>query len=172
MSQTVSQHGVSTTVRLADWIIRAGAIYSMAEGPKVHRAIAIRDEWIVAVSEDLHGLDALIGGGTRVTDEPGLTILPAFYDTHQHLINHAESMFYVQVDHTTSLPQFLDLIAQRAAQNPIGQWIITSGGWRESNLAEGRLPTAPGWMKERCSLPGQTTRPRASTIRCGQYGAW
>jgi predicted amidohydrolase YtcJ len=131
------------TVRLADRVIRAGAIYSMASDRKVYRAIAIRDEWIVAVSEDPHGLDALIEGGTRVIDDADLTLVPAFYDTHQHLIIHAEDMLNVMVDHVTNLAQFLDLIAQHAAQTPTGQWIKTSIGWRESNLAEGRLPTAP-----------------------------
>ncbi len=148
MSQTIYNSSPpiyrgDATVRLADWVIRAGAIYSMATDRKVYRAIAIRDEWIVAVSEDPHGLDALIWGGTRVIDDADLTLVPAFYDTHQHLIIHAEDMLNVMVDHVTNLSQFLDLIAQRAAQTPAGQWIKTSIGWRESNLAEGRLPNAP-----------------------------
>jgi predicted amidohydrolase YtcJ len=32
---------------LADLLIRAGAIYSIAQDRKVYQAIAIRDEWIV-----------------------------------------------------------------------------------------------------------------------------
>jgi len=48
MSQTVSPREANATVRLADSVIRAGAIYSMAEDRKVYRAIALRDEWIVA----------------------------------------------------------------------------------------------------------------------------
>jgi hypothetical protein len=38
----------------------------------------LRDEWIVAISEDAHGLDGLISAGTRVVDDPTLTLLPAF----------------------------------------------------------------------------------------------
>ncbi len=98
MSQTVSPRAASTTVRLADSVIRAGAIYSMAEDRKVYRAIAIRDEWIVAVSEDPHGLDGLISADTRVIDEPGLTILPPFDDDHNHFILAAENLGYVQAD--------------------------------------------------------------------------
>jgi hypothetical protein len=45
----------------------------------VYRAIALRDEWIVAVAKDLHGLDSLIMAGTQVLDDPQLTVLPAFY---------------------------------------------------------------------------------------------
>src|SRR2546428_7595107 len=60
MSQTVSPHEISpATASLADRVIRAGAIYSMAADRKVYRAIALRGGWIVAVSEDPHGLDWL-----------------------------------------------------------------------------------------------------------------
>jgi predicted amidohydrolase YtcJ len=86
MSQTVSPREASATVPLTDKVIRAGAIYSMAEDRKVYRSIALRNDWIVAVSEDPHGLDGLITPDTFVVDEPELTILPAFDDTHNHFI--------------------------------------------------------------------------------------
>jgi hypothetical protein len=55
----------ATRPRLADLVIRAGAIYSMASDRAKLRAVAVRDEWIVAVSSDPHGLDDLITSGTR-----------------------------------------------------------------------------------------------------------
>jgi predicted amidohydrolase YtcJ len=142
MSQTVSLHEASTTARLADSVIRAGAIYSMSADRKVHRAIALRDEWIVAVSEDPHGLDGLITPQTRVIDESGLMILPAFDDTHNHFILGAEDISLVQIDQARSIADVVELLQQRAAHTPVGQWIRTSNAWHESNLAEGRLPTA------------------------------
>jgi predicted amidohydrolase YtcJ len=129
--------------RLADLLIRAAAIYSMARHRAFYQAIAIRDEWIVAVSQDPHGLDGLIGAGTHVLDAPDLTILPAFEDTHNHLILTAQNMGLVPVDRAHTLAEFIDLIRQRAAQTPPGSWIQTSAAWHEVNLAEGRLPTAP-----------------------------
>lgn len=142
MSQTVSPSESSTLARLADQIIRAGAIYSMAADRKVYRAIALRDEWIIAVSEDPHGLDGLMSAGTQVIDEPGLTILPAFDDTHNHFILGAEDISLVQLDQARSISDVVELIRRRATQTPVGQWIRTSNAWHESNLAEGRLPTA------------------------------
>ncbi len=143
MSQTVSPREASATIRLADQVIRAGAIYSMAEGRKVYRSIALRNEWIVAVSEDPHGLDGLISAGTHVVDEPGMTIIPAFDDTHNHFINAADDISLVQVDQARSIADVVELIRQQAVQTPAGQWVRTSNAWHESNLAEGRLPTAP-----------------------------
>ncbi len=129
--------------RLADLLIRAGAIYSIAQNRAVYQAIAIRDEWIVAVSPDPHGLDGLIGAETRVLNAPDVTILPAFEDTHNHLIFAAQNMGLVPVDRAQTLGEFIDLIRQHAAHTPPGAWIQTSAAWHEVNLAEGRLPTAP-----------------------------
>src|SRR6266487_4348494 len=127
---------------LADVLIRAAAIYSMAQDRAVYQAIAIRDEWIVAVSQDPHGLDGLISADTHVLDAPDLTILPAFEDTHNHLMFAAQNMSLVPVDRAHTLAEFIDLIRQRAVQTPPGAWIQTSAAWHEVSLAEGRLPTA------------------------------
>ena len=158
MSRTVSPRSASAAARLADWVIRAGAIYSMTEDRKIYRAIALRDEWIVVVSEDPHGLDGLISADTKVIDEPGLTILPAFDDDHNHFILAAENLGFVQADQAHNIAELVELIRQRAANTLAGQWIRTSTTWDESNLAERRLPTAveldqatsehPVWVKK------------------------
>ena len=127
---------------LADRVIRARTIYSMAQDRAVYRAIALRDEWIVAVSADAHGLDSLITPGTRVLNDESLTLLPSLYDTHIHLLEAARNFALVQVDQAHSIVEFVELIRQRAAQTPAGQWIRTTNAWNEANLAEGRLPTA------------------------------
>jgi len=157
MSQSITPREVSTTVRLADEVIRAGAIYSMTADRNVYRAIALRDEWIVAVSEDPHGLDGLITSGTHVVDEPGMTLIPAFFDTHNHFIIAARNMGKVRADQAHSIAELVELIRQQAAHTPPGQWVQTVDAWHESNLAEGRLPTAleldqatrehPVWVK-------------------------
>jgi predicted amidohydrolase YtcJ len=97
---------------------------------------------MVAVSEDPHGLDGLITPDTFVVDEPELTILPAFDDTHNHFILGAEDISLVQADQAHSIAELIELIRQRAAQTSTGQWIRTSNAWHEANLAERRLPTA------------------------------
>jgi predicted amidohydrolase YtcJ len=158
MGQAVSPRDLGTPARLADCVIRAGAAYSMAANRSVYRSIALRDEWIVAVSEAPHGLDGLISRDTRVIDEPGLTILPAFDDDHNHFILAAENLGFVQADQARSISELLELIRQRAASTTPGQWIRTSTTWDESNLAERRLPTAleldqatsdhPVWLKK------------------------
>jgi predicted amidohydrolase YtcJ len=122
-------------------VIRAGAIYSMAPDRAVYRAIALRDEWIVAVAADAHGLDGLVTADTRVLDDQRLTLLPAFYDTHNHLREATHNLTFVPVERARSVAEFVDLIRARAAQTPPGEWVQTSNAWHERNLAEQRLPT-------------------------------
>jgi predicted amidohydrolase YtcJ len=158
MSQTVSPRDANTPPRLADQVIRAGTIYSMSEERKVYRAIALRDEWIVAASQDPHGLDGLVTADTHIVDDAGLTIIPAFDDTHNHFILAAENLSLVQADQAHNIAELVELIRQRAAHTPAGEWIRTSTTWDESNLAERRLPTAgeldqatsghPVWVKK------------------------
>lgn len=142
MKQAPSATLAPARVRLADTLIRAGAIHSMATNRAIYRAIAIRDTTIVAVSEDAHGLDDLASPGTRVVDDAGLTVLPAFDDDHNHFVLAAANLGLVQAGRAHSIGDLLDLIRQRAGQTPAGAWIQTSSEWDESNLAEKRLPTA------------------------------
>jgi predicted amidohydrolase YtcJ len=114
----------------------------MAADRAVYRAVAVRDEWIVAVSADPHGLDELIASGTRVVDDQRLTLLPALYDTHCHLLEAARNFSMVPAERAHSIAELVELIRQAATTTPAGQWIRTTNAWNEANLVERRLPTA------------------------------
>jgi len=89
-----------------------------------------------------HGLDGLISAETRVIDDSTLTLLPAFYDSHNHLLELARNALLAPVDHARSIAEFVEIIRRYAATTPPGQWIRTTTAWNESNLEERRLPTA------------------------------
>jgi predicted amidohydrolase YtcJ len=125
----------------ADRVLRVGAAHSMAGTGEVHRAVAVRGTKIVAVSPDPHGLDGLVGAATRVMDDPDLTLLPAFCDAHEHLLESAKNTALVPVGQARSIAEFTAAVGRAAAAAAEGQWVQTSIAWHESNLAEGRLPT-------------------------------
>lgn len=127
---------------LADLLIRAGRIRSMNPMGTVHQAIAIRDDRIVAVSERRDGLDDLVTAATRVIDDPDLTVLPAFFDTHEHMLEAARNLLGVPMDGLASIGELVDRIRSRAERTPPARWLQTAVGWNEADLAEGRLPTA------------------------------
>jgi len=125
-----------------DLLIRAGAIYSMSFDRAVYRSIAIQGDHIVALSVAADGLNKLIGPATRIVDDSSLTLLPAFIDTHNHLLEATRNRMLVPVQHARSVSEILELIRHRANETPNGRWIQTSNAWHEQNLEEKRLPTA------------------------------
>jgi len=126
----------------ADLLVRAAVVHTRVPGQAPQRALAVRGDRIAALSPDPDGLDHLVDADTEVHDLPGATVLPAFDDTHTHLIYAALGAQDVPVHQARNIPEFLDLIRQRAAVTPEGEWIRTTTNWQELNLAERRMPTA------------------------------
>lgn len=122
-----------------DYLIRAGAAHSMSGA--TYRAVGLSGSRIAAVSHDLDGLDDLVGTTTTVVDAGDLTLLPAFADSHEHLMEASRNTLNVPVDRARSVPEFLGMISAAARARAPGEWVVTSMGWHESNLAEDRLPT-------------------------------
>ncbi|WP_282692249.1 amidohydrolase [Streptomyces sp. CC208A] len=126
----------------ADLLIRAAVVHTLEPGQGPQRAVAVRGGRIIALAPAPDGLDHVTGPVTEVVDEPGAAVLPAFDDTHTHLILAAYSVHDVPVHHARTIPEFLGLIRERAATTPPGEWIRTTTNWQELDLAEQRLPTA------------------------------
>src|SRR6516162_9111 len=124
---------------LLDYLIRAGAIHSMTG--ETYCSVGLRGPEIVAVSPDLHGLDDLAGGGTAVVDASDLTLLPAFADSHEHLMEASRNTLLVPVSNARSVAEFTGLVSAAARDAAPGDWILTGMDWHESNLDENRLPT-------------------------------
>src|SRR6516225_2662826 len=122
-----------------DYLIKAGTIHSMTG--ETYRSVGVRRPEIAAVSSDPNGLDDLAGHGTAVVDAGDLTLLPAFADSHEHLMEASRNTLVVPVDQVRSIAEFTGTVAAAARDAAPGEWILTSIGWHESNFAENRLPT-------------------------------
>src|SRR5579872_3611258 len=135
----------------ADLVVRAQKVYTMDPAVPVAAGLAVRGGQIAAVARDAAELDEQIGPGTTVLgledledpeDPADLVVLPAFIDTHNHLMLSAHNVLGVPVSTAENLAQMIGRIRERADQTPSGQWIITAADWHENRLAERRLPTA------------------------------
>ena len=126
----------------ADLVVRAGQIYTMDPAVPEAAGLAVRDGQIVAVARDAAELDEQTGPDTTVLGGDNVVVLPAFIDTHNHLMLSAHNVLGVPVSTAENLDQMIALIRERADQTPNGQWIITAADWHENRLAERRLPTA------------------------------
>src|SRR5580658_3227251 len=159
------------TGQAADLIVVARTVHTMAGNTRAGgappvTALAIRDGRIAATAgPGDHGelTAAWRGPGTVMIDEPGLVVLPAFVDTHNHLMLAGQNILGVQVSRAASIPRLVAMIAERAAQTPPGQWIRSAADWHELGLAERRLPTA-------AELDQATTRHPVLVQRGGHNG--
>jgi hypothetical protein len=138
-------NGAPVSNETADLIVLAGTVHTMAADAAPVTALAVRDGRIAATAgpdgrRDL--LAAWRGPGTVLLDDPGLVVLPAFVDTHNHLMLAAQNILGVPVSEAADIPGVVRLIRERADQTTAGEWIRTAADWHELRLAERRLPTA------------------------------
>jgi len=121
-----------------DYLIKARAVHSMTGD--IFRSVGVHGAAIVAVSPEIGGLDDMVSSSTLVAEVGDLTVWPAFADSHEHLVEASRNSLLVPVDRARSVAEFTRMVADAAKAVPENDWILTSIGWHESNLAENRLP--------------------------------
>ena len=100
------------------YLIKAGAAHSMTG--ETYRSVGVRGAEIVAVSAEPDGLDDLAGDGTVVVDAGDLTLLPAFADSHEHLMEASRNTLLVPVGQARSVAEFTGLLDAAARDAPPG----------------------------------------------------
>ena len=95
-----------------DYLIKAGTIHSMTG--ETYRSVGLRGAEIVAASAEPDGLDDLAGHSTAVVAAGDLTLLPAFADSHEHLMEAGRNTLVVPVDKARSVAEFTAMVAEAA----------------------------------------------------------
>ncbi|MFH1765846.1 MAG: amidohydrolase [Gemmatimonadota bacterium] len=102
------------------------------------QAIAVRDGEIVFVGSSPEA-EAFRGPDTEVLDLEGATVIPGLIESHVHLVQLGEFLSQVDLVDVDTEEEAVRLAAERAAQTPLGTWILGSG-WDEGAWAD-RYPT-------------------------------
>ncbi len=123
-----------------DLVLLNARVHTLDAAGRVAEAVAVRNGRILAVG-DTASIRALARAGTVEHDLAGLTVLPGFYDSHNHLRATGLNFFAVDLSGVRTLAELLAAIAARAVSTPVGEWVVASSRWHESQLAENRFPT-------------------------------
>src|SRR5579864_9852281 len=123
----------------ADLIVTNAKVYTVDKQQPRAEAVAVLGERIDAVGS-ASAIDAWRGPGTRVIDAGGKLVLPGFNDAHVHFMDSGLGLASVQLKDAASLQEFANRIAQYAAKQPKGQWIL-GGTWDEQRWNPPQLPT-------------------------------
>lgn len=120
----------------ADRVFVNGNILTVDENFSIAQSIAIAGERILAVGSDADVAD-FIGDATEVVDLEGLTVIPGLIDNHMHFVRATRDWYrHVRWDGIKSRQQALDMVADRIAILPDGEWAVVLGGWNFSQFAD------------------------------------
>ena len=131
-------------------VISAREIHTRSQEAPTFMHIIVEDGFVVDVLNDIP--ESCYQDYEHV-QFPDCFIYPAFNDTHMHLIGYGASLSECQLEHTYSIEQLKERLAQyvnqidarTAAENggvdsTVDADIITGRGWNHDDFAEGRLP--------------------------------
>ncbi|MFT4926497.1 MAG: putative amidohydrolase YtcJ [Phenylobacterium sp.] len=112
---------------IATQVFNNGAIYTVNTDQPWAQAIAIKDNQIIFVGSD-DDVSEFIDDQTEVTDLDGKMMMPGFHDVHIHPIESGSgnTQFTLDTDEQDA-ENFIDQIAQAAADNPDAPWLIGYG---------------------------------------------
>lgn len=130
---------LQTRVAPADLVFKNGNIYTANDNAPQAQAIAVKADRIVFVGSNA-AAEKYVGPNTNVIDLTGLTVLPGFTDSHQHLSGVGQREMTLNLEGTTSLEDFLAKVKARVDQAKPGDW-ITGRGWIETHWNPPVFPT-------------------------------
>ena len=123
----------------ADLIITNAKVYTVDKQQPRAEAVAVLGERITAVGS-ASAIDAWRGPGTRVIDAGGRLVSPGFNDAHVHFLDSGQGLASVQLKDAGSPQEFAERIAEYAAKQLKGRWIL-GGTWDEQRWNPPQLPT-------------------------------
>lgn len=118
-----------------------GTIYTMdADQPRAQAlAVDTLSGRILAVGAN-DEVRRVGGQNAELIDLRGQTMLPGFIDAHIHLLSTAYRLHHINAVECTSEDEVAELVRQRAATTPPGQWVL-GGRWYKGTWPGQQFPT-------------------------------
>tara|TARA_B110000483_G_C18206926_1_gene548308 strand:+ start:2876 stop:4546 length:1671 start_codon:yes stop_codon:yes gene_type:complete len=114
---------------LADWVLINGQILTVDADFGITQAMAVKDGLILATGSNEEMMN-YAGLESEVTDLVGQTVVPGLIDNHMHFVRGTKHWYrLVRWDGIKSRAQALEMVKERAAQLPEGEWLMVMGGF-------------------------------------------
>lgn len=131
-------HTAAIAQEAPDLVLVNGKVVTVDDYFSIEEAVAIRGDRILAVGSDEEIRD-LAGTGSEVLDLGGRTVIPGLIDNHNHVIRATEYWpNEARLDGVTDRTLALSQLEAKAAELPSGDWLMTLGGWSESQFVGDR----------------------------------
>jgi predicted amidohydrolase YtcJ len=113
----------------ADWVLTNGQILTVDEDFSIVEAMAIKDGRILATGSN-ETIMTHTGPDTEQTDLSAQTVIPGLIDNHMHFVRASKQWYrMVRWDDVSTRAQAIEMIKERAAQLPEGEWLLVIGGF-------------------------------------------
>jgi predicted amidohydrolase YtcJ len=129
----------TTTPAAAELVLLNANVLTMDPAQPKAQAVVISGGRILAVGSNDEVRDRA-GDGATVRDLGGHTLLPGFYDSHNHMLATGLSLVSVDLSSARSVADVVRAIGERASTSAPDEWVLSSARWHESQLAERRFP--------------------------------
>ena len=124
---------------MADLVLYRGKILTMDSARPEAMALAARGDKIIAVGSD-DEIKGYIGAHTRIIDLEGKLAVPGLIDGHGHYMSLGESLAGIQLQHTRTWDEVLDLVAEAVKEANPGEW-IAGRGWHQDEWDQPPTPS-------------------------------
>jgi predicted amidohydrolase YtcJ len=119
-------------------LIKNGLIYTLDEQFRVYKKMLIENGTIISFDEKID--NSTINGDFEVIDLDGRIVLPAFHDSHVHLLGVGKSRIELDLFEIESINSLKERLLEKIVSLPFGNWIFGSG-WKKDLWQENRFPT-------------------------------
>ncbi len=127
----------------ADLLVYNGQIYTADSTDQIVEALAIYQGKILATGS-LDALRPYIGKGTQKLDLHGAFVMPGLIEGHGHFLSLGKSLLKLNLIHTHSWQEIVELTKQKAMETAPGQW-IEGRGWHQEKWNDNPGLTVDGY---------------------------
>lgn len=124
----------------ADLVIKNAEIVTIDKDNPRAEAVAIKGEFIIAVTSNKK-INQYIGEGiTKVIDAKGRLLVPGFNDAHIHFTSGGRSMMNLDFRYVHDLETIQQMVKEKVAQSKPGE-LIVGRGWEHETFPDKKWPT-------------------------------
>jgi predicted amidohydrolase YtcJ len=124
----------------ADFVIKNAKIVTIdKENPRA-QAVAVRGEFIIAVTSNKKIEQYIDEATTQVIDAKGRLIVPGFNDAHIHFMSGGSSMMNLDFRYVHDVQTIQKMVAEKVKESKPGE-LIRGGGWEHETFPDKKWPT-------------------------------
>jgi len=124
----------------ADLVIKNAKIVTIDKDNPRAEAVAVKGEFIIAVTSNKK-INQYIGEGiTKVIDAKGRLLVPGFNDAHIHFTSGGRSMMNLDFRYVHDVETIKQMVKEKVAQSKPGE-LIVGRGWEHETFPEKKWPT-------------------------------